>query len=208
MRPLRTIAVVSLLALGLPAVAHASGDDVITDCTKHGTLTRKYSQKDYKNALAHLPADIAEYGNCQSVIRDAQIGGASKGGGGSSGGGSAPSAAFATPNAGAGPAASGTGGAKAGSTSTSSKSDNPTAVDPSNSKASNPSTADENKALLDASQHGGDAVKVGEQAITPGTQNANNVTRGLPAPVIGTLALMGIAAIVGAVLALRRSRRN
>ena len=200
-----------LLALGFPAVAQASADDVVSDCTKHGTLTRKYPQKDYKKALASLPADVDEYGDCRNIIRDAQIAGASAGGktGGGGGGGSAPTANFQVPSAGSGPAASGTGGTKAGSLSSSSaKGDDPTAVDPEDTKASNPSTVDENKALIDATRNGGGAVKVGNDAIAPGAQSSNSFSQSLPAPVIGALALLGIAAIVGTILAIRRRLRE
>src|SRR3954468_4538273 len=208
MRPARTIALVVLLALGLPAAAQASGDDVISDCTKHGTLTRTYPQKDYKNALAHLPADVDEYGDCRNVIRDAQLAGATKGSGGGGGGGVAATASFRTPARGDGPAASGTGGTKAGSSSPSGgKGDDPNAVDPEDSKASNPSTADENQALIDATKNGGGAVKVGEDAIAPGAQSSSQYTQDLPAPITGVLCLLGIAGIVGSTLAIRRKLR-
>ena len=113
------------------------------------------------------------------------------------------------PSAGSGPAASGTGGTKAGSLSSSSaKGDDPTAVDPEDTKASNPSTVDENKALIDATRNGGGAVKVGNDAIAPGAQSSNSFSQSLPAPVIGALALLGIAAIVGTILAIRRRLRE
>jgi hypothetical protein len=202
MRPVRTIALVVLLALGvLPAAAQADGDDVVSDCTKHGTLTRKYPQKDYKDALASLPADVDEYGDCRDVIRNAQLAGAGKDDDGGSG-----------PTLGAGYK---TGGGNATSTSGdgtrtagSSGGDDGTAVDPDNTKASNPDTVDENKALIDATRNGGGAVKLGEDAIAPGSQSSNRFAENLPAPVVGVISLMGLLAIVGAVLAIRRRLRG
>src|SRR5947207_13693361 len=98
MRLLPTLALVVLSAVLVAGDAAASGGDVIDDCTKHGTLTKHYSQRDYRQALAQLPADVDEYGNCRDVIRNAQVAGASNrsGGGGGGGGGVAP-ASFRTP---------------------------------------------------------------------------------------------------------------
>src|SRR4051794_22319571 len=210
MRPVRTIALVVLLALGAPAVASASGDDVVTDCTKHGTLTRRYSQKDYKQALASLPADVDEYGDCRQVIRDAQIAGAGNGGGGSTGGGSGAisSVGYQAPTGSSVTSASGGARSVGAGGSSSSGGDDPTAVDPGNSKASNPSNVDENKALIDATTNGGRAVKVGEDAIVPGSQSSNRYVENLPAPVVGVLTLMGLLAIVSTVLAIRRRLRE
>jgi hypothetical protein len=198
MRLLRTLALAVLAALAVPALAGASGADVIADCTKHGTLTRRYSQKDYRQALAKLPADIEEYGNCRSVIRGAQISRAASRG--KSGG----TAGFRTPGPPGVATASGTGGTKAGR-SPSAKGDDPTAIDPAQS---NPTTTEENRALIDATQNGGDAVRVGRDAIAPGATASDHYANGLPAPLIGVLALLGVAAIVGAVLTLRRRLRG
>jgi hypothetical protein len=72
MRFLATVALGSLYAFMPVAEAAASGSDVIDDCTKHGTLTRRYSQRDDRQALAQLPTDVDEYGDCRNVIHDAQ----------------------------------------------------------------------------------------------------------------------------------------
>jgi hypothetical protein len=209
MRLLRMVALGVLGALLLPAHAGASGADVIADCSKHGTLTKRYSQKEYRQALANLPADIEEYGNCRNVIRDAQLAGASNrsrggGGGGAGGVGVGPSAFRAS--GGTGAATSGSGGTRAGSSSGSG--DDPNAINPESTTASNPTTTDENRALIDATRNGGGAVKVGDDAIAPGTTASNRYAEGLPAPVIGVLSLLGVASIVGAVLALRRRWRR
>src|SRR6266511_3586074 len=131
MRLPRMVALGVLGALVLPAHAGASGADVIADCTKHGTLTKRYSQKEYKQALASLPADIEEYGNCRNVIRNAQLGGASKRSRGGGGGVNVGSSAFRA-SGGAG-ATSGTGGTKASRA----KGDDPNAVDPESNTAFN-----------------------------------------------------------------------
>src|SRR6185312_10103945 len=71
---LPALLVLVVLSACLPvAEAAASGGDVIADCTKHGTLTKHYSQREYRQALASLPADVDEYGDCRNVIKDAQV---------------------------------------------------------------------------------------------------------------------------------------
>jgi hypothetical protein len=90
MRPMRVLpalVVVVLSPLLVAGDAEASSGDVIDDCTKHGTLTKRYSQRDYRQALSQLPADVDEYGNCRDVIHNAQVAGAGNRGGGGAGGG-------------------------------------------------------------------------------------------------------------------------
>src|SRR3954451_23292381 len=71
-----------LLVLAVPGLAHASGSAVIKDCAD-GSIDKSYSQKDYADALATLPADLDEYTDCRSQIQRKQLGG----GGGTTGGG-------------------------------------------------------------------------------------------------------------------------
>ena len=70
-----TAAAVVALSLLLPATpALASGADVILDCNDHGHLTRTYSQKEYRQALRQMPADIRQNTDCEDIIRRAQFG--------------------------------------------------------------------------------------------------------------------------------------
>jgi hypothetical protein len=75
------IALTTVLALlaGTPA-ALASGRDVINDCTDDEVLSKTYTQQDYHDALAKLPADADQYGNCREIIARAQESAATKGG--------------------------------------------------------------------------------------------------------------------------------
>lgn len=66
-------AVVSYLLLPASS-ALASGADVIRDCNDHGHLTKEYSQKEYRDALAQMPSDIKQYTDCEGLIRRAQRG--------------------------------------------------------------------------------------------------------------------------------------
>jgi hypothetical protein len=214
MRLLATLALAVLCALVPVAAAAASGADVIDDCTKHGTLTKHYSQKDYRQALSSLPADVDEYGDCRNVIHDAQVAGAANASnGGKKGGGStaaAPSDFNQPPpsgGAGAPTTTTSSGGHHGSTTQPASQGDDPTAVNPANNGADNPATTDENQALIDATRNGGGAVQVGNDAIQPGAQNSS-FAQGLPAPVLGVLSLLGVAALAVGALALRRKLRG
>jgi hypothetical protein len=206
MRLFAALALPALIVLVPVADAIASGADVVDDCTKHGTLTKHYSQKEYRQALADLPADVDEYGDCRNVIRQAQVAGATSRTSRSGNTNGVGPASFKTPPS--GPSTSSTGGLSGGGSETkSSGGDDPSAIDPGDAKASNPETVDENGALIDATRNGGGAVKVGKDAIAPGAQDSSFV-QSLPAPVIGVLALLGVAALTGGVLVLRRKLRS
>lgn len=69
----RTAAAVIASCLLIPASAFASGSDVIRDCNDNGRLTKRYSQREYRQALAHMPADIKQYTDCEGIIRRAQL---------------------------------------------------------------------------------------------------------------------------------------
>ena len=78
-----------LLALALlvaaPAAAVASPSQIFEDC-QDGRLDKRYSDKDYRGALADIPPDLDEYTNCRELIRGAQQG--------ARGGGSGPGSTF------------------------------------------------------------------------------------------------------------------
>jgi len=87
------IALMTLLALAAGAAsATASGRDVIDDCSDDEVLSKRYTQKEYRDALRQIPGDFDQYGNCRDIIARAQDAAATKGGskqGGSSQGDSA-----------------------------------------------------------------------------------------------------------------------
>ncbi|MFL5844138.1 MAG: hypothetical protein ACJ762_05530 [Solirubrobacteraceae bacterium] len=74
LRRLTTAAVVALSLLVPASSALASGDDVLIDCNDHGRLTKDYSQKEYRDALSRIPADLKQYTDCENIIRRAQLG--------------------------------------------------------------------------------------------------------------------------------------
>ena len=87
---LGAVASVALWAVAAPAQG-AGLSPLVADCNAHTRLTRSYTAAELRNALATMPADIAEYSNCHDVIQRALLAslGKLKGSGGSgSGGGS------------------------------------------------------------------------------------------------------------------------
>jgi hypothetical protein len=74
LRRLSAVAVVALCLLIPASPAFASGADVLIDCNDNGRLTKDYSQKEYRQALAQMPADLKQYTDCESIIRRAQLG--------------------------------------------------------------------------------------------------------------------------------------
>jgi hypothetical protein len=80
---LRPVLVALLAALALlvapAAAALASARDVLDDCTDDEVMSKTYTQKEYRDALAQLAADADQYGNCRQVISRAQLRAASRG---------------------------------------------------------------------------------------------------------------------------------
>jgi hypothetical protein len=189
MRPRRSLLAV-LIALGVlllaPALVRAdAGSAIVHQCLNSGRITGHFSQQAYSEALAELPADVTEYSDCPSLIRQAQLAAAAHTGGGSSGGtgiGGGPASGAGSP-----------GGASAGA----------------------PLSPHEKAALTAAAHPRGAAagVQVGSELVRPGLVHANiaAAVRALPTPLLVLIAVLGAAALfVGARLGYQRvgSRRG
>jgi hypothetical protein len=61
-------AIVAASVIGVP-VAQAAGEEVWADCNANNGLTGKYSKSQLNTALRNVPADVAEYSDCVSIIR-------------------------------------------------------------------------------------------------------------------------------------------
>jgi hypothetical protein len=61
----------ALLALGAPAPARASAEEVLRDCTLDGQLDRQHSLGELRRARRILPSDQDEYSACRDVIDEA-----------------------------------------------------------------------------------------------------------------------------------------
>lgn len=168
------ITLATLLAvLAGSAPAHASGRDVILDCTDDEVLSKTYSQKEYQDALEQFPTDADQYGACRDIIARAQDGAATKGG--KSGGGSG-----ADTGGGGGTSASGAGGQSA-------------AAPPRSASEQLDAASDEDRAAVEdatreapeASVGPGNPVRTADVGRAPGSQISD-----LPAPLLVLLALL------------------
>jgi hypothetical protein len=190
-----TVALLACLLLA-PAAALASWQSVITDC-RDGRIDQHHSLKDYTEALAHMPSDVIEYTDCQSVIRRAQLAAAASGkhgktsstsnsgGGGNSNSGGGPTAAAATTHA----------------------------TDPVNPPANNDPLATASQGQRSAVTHaikaGGQPVRVGNEVVDPAALGASPVgsPTSLPPALITLLVALGIGALgIGIAAALPRVR--
>jgi hypothetical protein len=165
-----------VLLLAAPALAHASGAQVVRDCTDDGRLSKHYSQRDYADALANLPTDVDEYSDCRSVIRRAQLGAVGSGGSGSGSSG-----------AGAGvPGGGGGGGGVDGGAGAAPVTD-PLAT------ASEQERAAYQKAVV----AGAAPVKLDGRPVTPGSLGGSHVDDvfDLPTPLLIVLALLAAGAL-------------
>jgi hypothetical protein len=181
-----------LALLAMPALAHASkgGDAVQKDCSD-GSLTSKYSQKDYADALATMPADLDEYSDCRDQIRRAQLGGGSSSSGGSSGGGGGTTSGGGTGGGATGATGNGdTGTGAAGP-----------AVDPLAA-----ATAQERAAFEKAIASGDAPVELDGRPIYPGTLGGTKSSGvgDLPAPLLAILALLAAGGLGAAGFGTRR----
>jgi hypothetical protein len=172
-------------AVGLCSAAPALADatKVVQDCNANGHLVGHYSQGELQGALNGMGADVKEYTNCYDVVRRALLaasasGGHNGGGGSSSGGG----------GGGGGPAASATESkGKHASVSTRGVYGTPTGALPAGHGSGNP-------------------VAVGGTDIRPGAASVSGGSgvRSLPAPLIALLVVLGLAALGGGGVAIRR----
>ena len=180
MTPMRKtlILCLALLALGVPAAAHASSSAVIRDCADDGRLQHKYSRGDLEGARKHLPADLDEYSDCRSVINDAiaALGASKKGDGGGGGGGN--------------------GGSSRGHAS----SHKPSAAAKRRQQVSDAT------ALNEATKGHKPTLRIGDKTVKPGSNglfHLASAANGLPLPLLLALIAVGILALVGGLYALR-----
>jgi hypothetical protein len=180
-----------LLAGALATAAHASGADVVRDCTDDGQLSKTYSAKEIADALAHLPADVDEYSDCRDVLRRAQLRAASGGSNKNNGGGGATSGG----GSGSGTTGSGgTGGTGGGDTSGGGASSPAASVDPLTS-----ATPQERASFQKAVEAGSAPVALDGRPVTPGSLGGakSSGLSDLPTPLLVVLALLTAGALGG-----------
>ena len=72
--PAGLIALVLFSALLAPSAALASWEDLLQQaCGRKGQVTGTFTQAEYKQALANIPADADQYSDCRSILESAQL---------------------------------------------------------------------------------------------------------------------------------------
>lgn len=161
-----------------PAMAY-NLSAVYRDCEVNGQLTGHYSRGELQAAISHMPANMAEYSDCQSVIQRALLSASGPTGhhdklnsppaasGGSSGGGS-------------GTSSGGGGAGKTGSTSAHSAS------------------------AVAGTPEKGSSVTLGGSNIRPGSTGSTAAATSLPPLLLVVLVLLALTALSGGAVAIRR----
>ncbi|HWK17004.1 MAG TPA: hypothetical protein VNR66_06075 [Solirubrobacteraceae bacterium] len=196
------LASVAVSATGLFAAgpALASGSQVIADCNANGYLTGHHSRADLQSALNGMGADVKEYTNCYDVIRRALLASAVAGGNGGSGGSSGGS------HTGSGSSGSSTPHAAPHRTvSTASTArhpasgHHPAAVSTRGVYSTLPGTGATGAGSPQSVALSGGTVRPGGAGV-----NAGSGLRSLPLPLVLVLVLLGLAALSGGGVAIRR----
>jgi hypothetical protein len=182
-------ALVLVFALAVPALAQASASALIIDCGD-GTIDGSYSQRDYADALANLPADVDEYSDCRDQIRRLQLGGRSHHGGGGSGS-----------TGGGGTAGGGTTGGGGGATGGGDGTPTVANADPLAT-----ATPEERASFEKAVVAGSAPVQLDGRPVTPGTLGGakTNGLADLPTSLLAILALLAVGGLGAAGLGTRR----
>ncbi len=177
-RVLRNLLLLAALGmLTLPAVAQA---DPVSDCAADGDLDKRYSNGQLRDALDNIPGDLDEYSNCREVFKGAISSGSDKrtdaSGGGSGGGGGS------------------SGGGGGGSVSA----DEQQAQVKDNAEL---------EAITGDANNAKPKVNVGGEQLEPesdGLFDLASASNDVPTPLLVALIAIGVLAILGGVVALRK----
>ena len=179
-RVLRNLLLLAALGmLALPAVAQA---DPVSDCAADGDLDKRYSNGQLRDALDNIPGDLDEYSNCREVFKGAISSGSdtrNDASGNSSGGGG-------------GSSGSGSGGG--GSISA----DEQQAQVKDNAEL---------EAITGDAHDAKPQVNVGGEQVEPesdGLFDLASASNNVPTPLLVALIALGVLAILGGVVALRK----
>jgi hypothetical protein len=177
-RVLRNLLLLAALGmLALPAVAQA---DPVSDCAADGDLDKRYSNGQLREALDNIPGDLDEYSNCREVFKGAIASGSD------------------THNDAAGNSSGGGGSSSGGGGSGSISADEQQAQVKDNAELE-AITGDANDAKPQVNV-GGEQVEPESDGLFDLASASNNV----PTPLLVALIALGVLAILGGVVALRK----
>jgi hypothetical protein len=177
-RVLRNLLLLAALGmLALPAVAQA---DPVSDCAADGDLDKRYSNGQLRDALDNIPGDLDEYSNCREVFKGAISSGSD------------------TRNDASGNSSGGGGSSSGGGGSGSISADEQQAQVKDNAEL---------EAITGDANDAKPQVNVGSEQVEPesdGLFDLASASNGVPTPLLVALIALGVLAIIGGVVALRK----
>jgi hypothetical protein len=186
-RHLFLLATLILLALPWGEATAATPFQVIKDCNQDGVLNGQYSNGELREALDNLPTDIDEYSDCRDVIKAAITSSSTRGGDRDSRGGAGPG----------GSDPRGGGGAGA----------DPAVLTPEEQAARQQDQQDLAAITSPENRDDRPAVEVGGQSVKPGSDglfDLASASNSVPFPLLLALIALGLLALGGGLVALRR----
>lgn len=177
-RVLRNLLLLAALGmLALPAVAQA---DPVSDCAADGDLDKRYSNGQLRDALDNIPGDLDEYSNCREVFKGAISSGSD------------------TRNDASGNSSGGGGSSSGGGGSGSISADEQQAQVKDNAEL---------EAITGDANDAKPQVNVGGEQVEPesgGLFDLASASNDVPTPLLVALIALGVLAIIGGVVALRK----
>lgn len=177
-RVLRNLLLLAALGmLALPAVVQA---DPVSDCAADGDLDKRYSNGQLRDALDNIPGDLDEYSNCREVFKGAISSGSD------------------TRNDASGNSSGGGGSSSGGGGSGSISADEQQAQVKDNAEL---------EAITGDANDAKPQVNVGGEQVEPesgGLFDLASASNDVPTPLLVALIALGVLAIIGGVVALRK----
>lgn len=180
-------ALAAALPLAVPATASANAAGKIVSRCTHGKSIGGFPARAYREALRHMPTEVAEYSECAELISNAQLAAASHRGNGHGG-----KSGSATPGGGS----SGSGGGPSGS-------------EAGIGNQPIPTSPAEHEAVLKAKSGRSAPVRIAESGagggpapapVQPGVVHADlaSAASSIPTPLLAVLALLAALALAAA----------
>lgn len=174
-----TLIVLALLLAGAaPAAAASTRAQIYKDCMD-GSLDGTYTPAEIRDARENMPSDVAEYSDCSSILRKAELN---------------PVAPTPTPSP--PPDSSGTGGGSAPAATAT--------PEPTRPPELNAESESDQRALDGAENAGSQPVTVSGEPVLAGITPTSDLTNDLPGPLVVALIALGAAGLALCLPPLRR----
>jgi hypothetical protein len=179
-----------VLLLTAPVAGAATRAEILRDCETDGRIDGSYTPNQIRDARNNIPDDIDEYTDCRDILSRATLGGSSSGGGGGQSGGGVPAPSGGSTSSAGGSGSGDSGGAAAAPAATPQAPPNP----------------QEERELEQARVRPGEAQRIAGRQLVPGASvlTAGGARNSIPAGLVAVLVLVGLTALVGAGVQVRK----